>query len=78
MSRWIQGSNNEKPKLKKNINKSIEDLQKWKQNLDLNKNNEPIASPQPITTANNILINNNNREVETNDELSMNSLEHDA
>lgn len=75
MSRWVQGNSNERSKLKKNIIKSIEDLQKWRKQLDSNKNNESIASissPQQITT-NNIIDNNNNGEVEINDDFSMNS-----
>ncbi|CAF3290566.1 unnamed protein product [Rotaria sp. Silwood2] len=80
MSKWVQGNNNERSKLKKNINKSIEDLQEWKKQLDSNKNNESIASipsPHPITT-NNIIDNNNNGEVEINDDLSLNSLGQDV
>ncbi|CAM4797945.1 unnamed protein product [Rotaria magnacalcarata] len=32
MSSWVQGNSNERSELKKNINKSIENLQKWKNN----------------------------------------------
>jgi hypothetical protein len=77
MSKWVQSNNKERSKLKKTINKSNENLQKWKQQLDSNKNNESIASvtsPHPTIT-NNI---NNNGEVEINDDLSMNSLDQDA
>ncbi|CAF3367551.1 unnamed protein product [Rotaria socialis] len=80
MSRWVQGNSNERSKLKKNIIKSIEDLQKWRKQLDSNKNNESIASissPQQITT-NNIIDNNHNGEVEINDDFSMNSLGQDV
>ncbi|CAF5184553.1 unnamed protein product, partial [Rotaria magnacalcarata] len=62
MSSWVQGNSNERSKLKKNINKSIENLQKWKKQLDSNRNNESTASmssPHQIT-ANNIIDNNNN------------------
>ncbi|CAF2221695.1 unnamed protein product [Rotaria magnacalcarata] len=70
----------ERSKLKKNINKSIENLQKWKKQLDSNKSNQStasISSPHLITT-NNIIDNNNNGEVEMNDDFSMNSLDQDV
>ncbi|CAM4769716.1 unnamed protein product [Rotaria magnacalcarata] len=70
----------ERSKLKKNINKSIENLQKWKKQLDSNKSNEStasISSPHLITT-NNIIDNNNNGEVEINDDFSMNPLDQDV
>ncbi|CAF2071849.1 unnamed protein product [Rotaria magnacalcarata] len=80
MSSWVQGNSNERSKLKKNINKSIENLQKWKKQLDSNRSNEStasISSPHQITT-NNTIDNNSNGEVEINDEFSMNSLGHDV
>jgi hypothetical protein len=76
LSKWVQGNSTEKQKLKKTINKSIENLQKWKHILDKNKSNDSSSSttsPQPITTNNNIINNNNIGEVETNEDFSMNS-----
>ncbi|CAF2058329.1 unnamed protein product [Rotaria magnacalcarata] len=76
MSSWVQGNSNERSKLKKNINKFIENLQKWKKQLNSNKSNEStasISSPHVIAT-NNIIDDNNNGEVEINDDFSMNSL----
>ncbi|CAF4942999.1 unnamed protein product, partial [Rotaria socialis] len=80
ISSWVQGKSNERTKLKKNINKSIENLQKWKKQLDSNKSNESNASfssPHLITT-NSIIDNNSNGEVEINDDFSMNSLGQDV
>ncbi|CAF2091979.1 unnamed protein product [Rotaria magnacalcarata] len=80
MSSWVQGNSNERSELKKNINKSIENLQKWKKQLDSNKSNEStasISSPHVIAT-NNIIDDNNNGEVEINDDFSMNSLAQDV
>ncbi|CAF1614370.1 unnamed protein product [Rotaria magnacalcarata] len=80
MSSWVQGNSNERSKLKKNINKPVKNLQKWKKQLDSNRSNESTASmysPHHITT-NNIIDNKNNGEVEMNDDFSMNSLRQDV
>ncbi len=82
MSKWVQGNSNEKSKIKKNINKSIEDLQKWKQQLDVYKHNQlsiPIQSPPPMITNNspNNNININNKDFDPNEDLLSNSHMHD-
>ncbi len=88
MSKWIHANSNERTKLKKNISKSMEDILKSKQKLDLNnnkKNKDSIpstTSPQPITTATtnstSSTKNNVHGEVETNGDHSMNSIDDDA
>jgi hypothetical protein len=82
MSKWVQGNSNEKSKLKKNINKSIEDLQKWKQHLDMYKHNQlsiTIQSPPPMITNNspNNNININNKDFYSNEDILSNSHMHD-
>jgi ABC-type transporter Mla subunit MlaD len=82
MSKWVQGNSNEKSKLKKNINKSIEDLQKWKQHLDMYKHNQlsiTIQSPPPMITNNspNNNININNKDSYSNEDILSNSHMHD-
>ncbi|CAF3264220.1 unnamed protein product [Rotaria socialis] len=80
MFSWVQGNSNERSKLKKNISKSIKNLQKWKKQLDSNKSDESSASmPSPhLITTNNIIDNNNIGEVEINDDFSMNFLGQDV
>ena len=88
MSKWVQANSNERTKLKKHINKSMEDVLIWKQKLDPNINKEnnessqSISSLQPITTASTnptINIKNNAEgEVEVNAYLSMNSTDNNA
>ena len=83
ISRWVQASNGEKSKLKKNINKKMEDLLKWQHQLSIEKNDipEPYTSSsfQPATSDNNDIINKNQEdEVGIDEDLSMNSMENNA
>jgi hypothetical protein len=78
MSKWVQANNSEKTKLKKNFNKVSEDLQNWKDKINLDKNESflplTFSHHHPTTTTNN--NNSNDGEVDQAEDRSMNSSNH--
>jgi hypothetical protein len=78
MTKWVQANNSEKTKLKKNFNKVSEDLQNWKDKINLDKNESflplTFSHHHPTTTTNN--NNSNDGEVDQAEDRSMNSSNH--
>ena len=75
MSRWMQANNSVRSKLKKNVNKMIENLQKWQQKLDTDIKNMSSLSESLLQSTNTNNNNNNKineREVDLLEEDLMN------
>ena len=70
MAKWTQSTKSEKDKMKPNINKTIDELQSWQQQLNTDEDtlkitNEPSQPPiinkNNTTTTNDNVINNQNK-----------------
>lgn len=80
IAKWVQGTNNEKSKLKVMINKTLEELEKGRRNADAHSDNERADAipPPPPAATNDTANNNNNREVFSNAEMSLSGVDQDA
>jgi hypothetical protein len=80
MTKWVNANNSEKTKMKRNFNKVSEDLQNWKDKINLDKNDLflPLTSSphHPTTMSNN--NKSNDGDMDQVEDLSMISPNHDV